>query len=120
MKPILVFNHTLHRELWDWMIRNKCTDKSEWPGWYEHGIDIRYASQHFLCFACMTADNYEYYRNNGNPCRNCPLDWGTEIKCHYTNEYETYFNEEPGYIEAMEWIRDRPIVEPNDTCLIVL
>lgn len=72
------FNHTAHKELWDWLAKNPEKGKADWPGW-EFYCDSRL---YYWCFAC------EYARNEAtgkgiNPtfgikCQYCPLIWNDD------------------------------------------
>lgn len=64
------FNHTAHRELWDWLVQNPGQYKLSWPGWDSHG-KVAYDA----CFAC------DYAIHTGpigtDYCDRCPLVWRT-------------------------------------------
>lgn len=69
----LEFNHTGHRELYDWWCNNPEKGKYTWPGWVNNGGD--YFSESW-CFACDYAA--DYCRKNGlyliHQCSDgCPL-----------------------------------------------
>lgn len=73
MKPIRVFNRTLHKELWKWLAMNPGADKNEWPGWDEYGID---GKSFYWCFACYCAEHTVKDLFNVK-CSDCPLEWGS-------------------------------------------
>jgi len=58
-----VFQHTLHKELWQWLADNPDKEKNEWPRWSSNGGDIGYVTAR--CFAC----------NYNSDCVDCPLVW---------------------------------------------
>lgn len=66
------FNHTAHRELWEWLAEHPFESKYGWPGWEHHAIPA------FACFACQyTIDA----KGTGlMDCTLCPLDWGNEAR----------------------------------------
>lgn len=72
MKPIRVFNYTLHKELWNWLADNPLEDKENWPGWEKYGIDLKEYSD---CFACFCADKGPTPELEFHKCVHCPLDW---------------------------------------------
>lgn len=66
-----IFNHTGHKELWDWVSKYPEQDKSNWPGWARNGgtVDEVFAD----CFAC------EY--DTVDACSDvCPLIWPDIVK----------------------------------------
>lgn len=58
------FNHTAHRELWNWLADNPEKNKWNWPGWETYG------NPENGCFACEYIKNVPYVTK----C-NCPLIW---------------------------------------------
>lgn len=90
MKPIRVFNRTLHKEMWNWLADNPFAEKSDWPGWERFNrIDRSILDRHFDCFACLANDFYMdpvFYRMDDveeqliAKCKTCPLEWGT-VRC---------------------------------------
>lgn len=80
MKAI-VFNHTGHKELWDWLSKNPTKDKKQWPGW-EWNKGEYYAAND--CFACSYAwDCYteEYEYDYKAICKDCPIKWPRTDNC---------------------------------------
>lgn len=82
MKPIRVFNHTLHKQMWNWLANHPDCEKEEWPGLQalpEKQI-MEFAMYHYCCFACWVAgnDDRNTRRDMGAICKSCPLDWGAE------------------------------------------
>lgn len=59
------FNHTAHRQLWNWLADNPWANKGDWPGWVTFDNPMEND-----CFAC------EYVKDVpiANKC-NCPLIW---------------------------------------------
>lgn len=75
------FNHTAHKELWDWLVRNLDKEKYDWPGWKCNGG--KYNAVKCDCFACDAAakeiSKEEYIKNK---CRYCPLIWDDGCSCN--------------------------------------
>jgi len=71
------FNHTAHKEMWNWLADNLTIDnlveKSSWPGWQ------KYKSQPCLCFACGYDDLATPPRSLPD-CSHCPLEW-PDVTC---------------------------------------
>lgn len=61
------FNHTAHKEMWNWLSENPESDKYDWPGWEWNGGTHK--REHNYCFACGACEGF---------CRECPLPWSTE------------------------------------------
>jgi hypothetical protein len=60
------FKHIGHYLLWDWLSKNPCKEKFEWPGWKSNGGE--YEDIENYCFACCA--------NNLSDCHpSCPLIW---------------------------------------------
>ena len=60
-----VFNHTAHKELWNYLAENPTKWKEDWPKWKINGGEYSSVCHH--CFACeFTVDNI---------CYDCPLIW---------------------------------------------
>lgn len=75
----MVFNHTGHKELWDWLAQNPDKHKCDWPGWvYNGGEHIATGG----CFAC----EYVYSHGIGD-CENCPLVWPNDVRCDDITPY---------------------------------
>lgn len=71
------FNHTGHKELWDWLAKNPDKFKEGWPGWkYNSG---RYEEVACSCFACEYACEYD----DMNDCDGCPLIWPDAFYCGF-------------------------------------
>lgn len=77
MKPIRVFNHTLHKKLWLWVAEHSANEPSEWDGWKTIPVkDYGY----WFDFACYAVD-----RELRKDCVSCPLDWGEAGTCWQEN-----------------------------------
>lgn len=63
IKRLRRFNHTAHKELWNWLAEHPDADKGDWPGWEKYG------EVENLCFACETV------KNPKERCEDCPLVW---------------------------------------------
>lgn len=72
------FNHTAHKELWDWLVRNPDKQKSDWEGWNFNGG--KYEGIAWGCFACKY--------DNCNGCKYCPLVWPNDMICSKASEFE--------------------------------
>ena len=44
------FNHTAHKELWNWLAENPDKNKEDWPEWSHNGGPIQEVEND--CFAC--------------------------------------------------------------------
>jgi hypothetical protein len=66
-----VFNHTAHRELWDWLAKNPGKGKEDWPGWI--GIDKDDIPPAY-CYACQYKEEYG---------EDCPLQRNTKNCTYY-------------------------------------
>jgi len=65
-----VFQHSLHRELWQWLSDNPEKDKYQWIQWRSNDGTVEDIPGD--CFAC----------NYGNGCRECPLEHThVELRC---------------------------------------
>lgn len=76
------FNHTAHKELWDWLVRNPDKEKFEWPEWIINGGS--YTNPGWGCFACG------YCKEIGNTyacCDDCPLIWPNDVLCDDITPY---------------------------------
>lgn len=73
MQTDKIFEHTLHKELWNWLAENPQQRKDDWPRWEKNGGDIEYISSY--CFAC------EYVDSLKQNCEACPLVWPDGCKC---------------------------------------
>lgn len=113
----LVFDHTAHKKLWDWLSKNPCERKEDWPGWCDNGGS--YSHPVNLCFACDYAYNgyaclerFDWDRI----CLHCPIEWPGGGYCE-----ESVYGEWSGMIpyssllsnatSLAERIRDLPIRE---------
>jgi len=98
------FNHTAHKELWDWLARNPDKGKEDWPGWKET------AMVEAECFACQyVTDNFADTLCSGV----CPLIWeNTKYSCmqsYYYEWTECFIPEDRAVLAAK--IRDLPLRE---------
>lgn len=87
MKSRVVFNHTLHMELWNWLAENPCIGtnpvltKQYWVNRHTQ------TAIHSACFACEAA--VSLHTDALDDCDNCPLDWGgDDFRCH--DDYPIY------------------------------
>ena len=83
------FNHTAHKELWNWLAENPDEEKEDWPGWQVNGG--KHGECENNCFACEYAlsegHNFEYAP--------CALIWRDHderfeddtMRCHINCEY---------------------------------
>ena len=74
MESRVVFNHTLHMELWNYLAENPCYSDPVLVKrfWLQcHDVEV-----HSDCFACETA--VSLVRNALDYCDDCPLDWGDD------------------------------------------
>lgn len=79
VKPIRVFNRTLHKELWTWLAEHPDCYKHDWPGWEKLTDEQLVTMLHnYMCFACFVAGNDDRYCDTleRETCEDCPLDWG--------------------------------------------
>jgi hypothetical protein len=59
------FNHTGHKEIWQWLSEDPGREKEDWPGWGDSKPIVN------DCFAC----EYRDLTNNHRDCNDCPLIW---------------------------------------------
>lgn len=77
IKHLRYFNHTAHKDLWDWLANNPIDKKSHWPGWAFYGKDVLCD-----CFACESARTTVISVTGTEKCEVCPLVWGeTNTRC---------------------------------------
>ena len=103
-----VFNHTAHRELWDWLSKNPDVPKENWPKWEENGGEYQEETGHY-CFACYY-DDTECSFNSDIP-NNCPLEWPGNSRCYSgTRLFHVWVGSEESERAALaEQIRDLPV-----------
>ena len=78
-KKQYTFNHTAHKELWDWLANNPGQPKSAWPGW-SYYPDIK--EEYNECFACEYVIRYMKAPLYFVPCADhCPLVWPNPGTC---------------------------------------
>lgn len=65
----IVFDHTNHQKLWNWLADNPGKEKHDWPGW--QNIKEKFFG---YCFAC-DYDDKAYEITNRDTCDCCPLLW---------------------------------------------
>lgn len=102
------FNHTAHKELWDWLAKNPDKEKDDWKGWDIHGG--KYVLDGNCCFACLYDDYTE------GRCNDCPLVWAHLSCCSQENslykKWERFDeDEEETRAELARQIRDLPVRE---------
>lgn len=126
MKPIRVFNRTLHKKMWQWLADHPTKLKSDWLcidnqklTAEEQDILLKY----HMCFACYCAD---YSIGNVDACKICPLDWGTNRSCYKDNNLFTAWVKlsmlsDPHLVSAVaEAIANLPVKEYDDIITIVI
>lgn len=62
------FNHTAHKELWNWLADNPDKKKHEWPEWDFNGGKHKEIMGE--CFACQYAMSIKLINET---CKKCPL-----------------------------------------------
>lgn len=78
-----IFNHTAHKELWNYLAENPTKWKEDWPGWKINGGEYSSVCHH--CFACeFTIDSI---------CYDCPLIWPNGCCTGYYGLYEKWAKE---------------------------
>ena len=77
-----VFNHTAHKELWNYLAENPTKQKEDWPEWKINGG--KYSNVEYHCFACEFTI--------GGTCCDCPLIWPSDCCTdgYNTNNYGLY------------------------------
>lgn len=145
MKPIRIFNHTMHKELWQWIADNPSAYAQQWPGWYEYGISKNAARDFNFCTACacvgmtrtwQTQFCNEYTHDYGALlyvqrnllCVHCPLDWGYssedghQLCCWEEEGLHSNFENAYDFRDIEEYalaIRDLPLREDQNFITIV-
>lgn len=105
MEPV-IFNHTAHKALWDWLSKNPKGLKNEWPGWKRNGG--KYSDMPCDCFACGANDDYSralHYGKLYSSCGYCPL---------YDNRHKDCLG---GLYE--KWIYAKKYEEKSELALII-
>lgn len=103
---MIKFNHTAHKELWDWLAKNPEKGKREWSGWIENRGGY-YAALH--CFACDYAED----ERTGDRCEACPLIWDNFDNICYLGIFGAW-EDEKNLQKRTKWaekIRDLPVKE---------
>ena len=67
------FNHTAHKEMWNWLAENPKKEKGDWPGWDKNGGNFLENNIYAECFAC------QYTEEIGLHCDSCPLVWPSGV-----------------------------------------
>jgi hypothetical protein len=105
-----IFNHTAHKEMWQWLSEHPTKEKGEWPGWDRNGGTTAFALLN--CFACEYSEDG---KDTGCTCINCPLVWPNDF-LNYACEKEgsPYLNwtdtEDPEERRQLaEEVRDLPV-----------
>ena len=72
MEPV-VFNHTGHKEMWNWLAEHPDKDETYWPGWEYNGGE--YGEAVCNCFACDFVDKYNTIsqKPRETSCDYCPI-----------------------------------------------
>ena len=92
------FNHTAHKELWNWLADNPDKKKNEWPGWISNnGL---YKCPENFCFACGYALSDDYMEEDCE-FKTCPLIWHNNENVH--DDGNCWFNCECNGGEYGSW-----------------
>ena len=78
-----IFNHTAHKELWNYLAENPTKHKKDWPGWEINGGEYSEVVGH--CFACEFTIAVI--------CYNCPLIWPSGCCTGYNGLYSEWAKE---------------------------
>ena len=102
------FNHTAHKNLWDWLSKNPDKEKDDWSGWEFNGGSFSKVSAG--CFACQYQDEMIEL----GPCEEtCPLIWPTS-PCEEFYDWDSERNHaERKRLAGI--IRDLPVREGVET-----
>lgn len=84
LRKYIIFSHTLHKEMWQWLSDNPNKNKRDWPRWKHNGGDIEKSVGN--CFACK----YSIYF--GYRCKYCPFNIDTSKSCLNDLYIEWCFN----------------------------
>lgn len=102
------FNHTAHKELWDWLSKNPSKGKGSWPGWNCNG-----GSHNPICASCFACE-YQEVNNISEECLYaCPLIWPHDPCDEFYDWDEAEGKDER--IALAEQIRDLPVREGVET-----
>lgn len=102
------FQHTLHKELYQWLLDNPGKKECDWPKWEMNGGDVKDAT--CWCFAC----DYERMSSSDKVDCDCPLDFPPGNKCGELNSLFFWFNHAGSMLDRMIYamkIRDLPVRE---------
>lgn len=127
MKPIRVFNRTMHRKLWNWLAEHPLCSKGDWPGLKQLSTRQRDSfDEHFYCAACCTAMCTCDTLTVSLCSRSCPLDWGESDVCYADGTlYDAWHTlKDKGYAgqttEICRHIAELPIKESPDFITIII
>lgn len=84
------FNHTAHKELWDWLAKNPDRDTRDWPRWRKNGGEYQTPISH--CFACEYDEEEGGEAGNIFACESCPLEWPQGKLCCNDNGIHNYLS----------------------------
>ncbi len=99
-----VFNHTAHKELWNYLAENPTKQKEDWPEWKVNGG--KYSRVDGNCFACeFTIDD---------TCYDCPLIWPIDFCASYKKWAEEGISLEERTSLALQ-IANLPVKEGIET-----
>ena len=70
----------LHRELWEWIIKNPFSNKDEWVRWRSNGGNIE--NVYNDCFACDIARKLIGSDRSVSMCAFCPIKWKGNRGCN--------------------------------------
>lgn len=85
LKKFIIFSHSLHKEMWQWLSNHPDKHKRDWPRWKRNGGNIENISSY--CFGCnyniiykntieKIIDNHKQLNYDilfGPECKNCPF-----------------------------------------------
>lgn len=115
MNKVAKFNHTAHKELWNWLAQNPDKQKRDWGGWEENGGEYQYGGAYEYCFACdYENERNDYWQDSDDGCRYCPLAWTEDNPCTTQNSLYLRWIRENNLEQRAKLavqIRDLPVKE---------
>ena len=110
----LVFELSLHKELYNWLLEDITRKKRDWPRWKHNGGDIEkpYCGAH--CFACGYADKSTIenlgYSSDEDKCMYCPFDIDINKTC-LNGLYLKYSLLKESYLSKYQSIENKKYIE---------